>query len=93
MRKVLELNKKRKKLTKALIKLDEKLGKIYIPYWIASFYSELYDKFKGREFLFEDARKILKKTTSVVLSEFYRYGLIKIKENGKDRRKKIYQLK
>lgn len=66
-----------------------------LPKWIMKHYSTLWNKFKNREFRYEDASKALKekKMMSLILSELKKAGWLEVKLDPKDSRKRIYQLK
>ncbi len=65
--------------------------------WLQTRYEALNKAFGDREFIFEDAKKVLekddKKGALVVLSELRKKGYLEAKMDKKDARKKIYKIK
>ncbi|MEE8167887.1 MAG: hypothetical protein V3T58_03320 [Candidatus Hydrothermarchaeales archaeon] len=59
--------------------------------------NRLWNKFKGKDFGYEEASKVLKEKdknlVSVVLSQLRKHGWLIIKLHPKDSRKRIYKLK
>lgn len=68
-----------------------------LPKWLTERYSQLWRKFKEKEFEHDEAVKVLKeekeRLVSVVLSELKKYGWLTIKLHPDDSRKRIYKLK
>jgi hypothetical protein len=68
-----------------------------LPKWAMERYAKLWNKFKDKEFEYEDVVKTLKekneKIISVFLSYLKKYGWLTIKLHPEDSRKRIYQLK
>lgn len=67
-----------------------------LPKWVMRHYATLWNKFKNKEFNYEQACKTIKekdkRILSVILSELKRNDWLKIKLDPKDSRKRIYQL-
>lgn len=66
-----------------------------LPKWIMQRYSKLWNKFKNKEFDYDQASKALNKDKmmSVILSDLKKAGWVEIKLHPKDSRKRIYKLK
>ena len=67
-----------------------------IPAWIQKRYALLWNKFKDKEFTFEQAEKVLKnnqKGINVFLSDLRKAGWLKAGLNSEDNRKRVYKLK
>lgn len=68
-----------------------------LPRWAMERYAKLWNKFKDKEFEYDDTVKVLKerneKIISVFLSYLKKYGWLIIKLHPEDSRKRIYQLK
>jgi len=68
-----------------------------LPRWAMQRYAKLWDRFKSKEFEYEEASDVLKEKdpnlVSVVLSYLRKYGWLTIKLHPVDTRKRIYQLK
>ena len=71
------------------------MSKEVVPAWLVKRYIKLWDKFKDKDFSFEDAKKTLKedyKFLSVVLSEMKKGGWLTLKLDPEDARKRLYRL-
>ena len=71
------------------------MSKEVAPAWLVKRYMKLWDKFKDKEFSFEDAQKTLKEDNnflSVVLSEMKKEGWITLELDPEDARKRLYRL-
>jgi len=67
-----------------------------IPAWIQKRYALLWNKFKDKEFTFEQAEKVLKKNEggiNVFFSDLRKAGWLEVSLNSEDTRKRIYKLK
>lgn len=66
-----------------------------LPKWIQTRYSILWNKFKDREFSFEQAEKTLAKKSgiNVFLSDLRKAGWLDASLSSKDIRKRVYRLK
>lgn len=68
-----------------------------LPKWAMQRYAKLWNRFKHKEFTYEEASNILKEKdsnlVSVILSYLRKYGWLTIKLHPVDTRKRIYQLK
>ena len=62
--------------------------------WIQKRYSLLWNRFKSREFTFEQARKILKTSAgiNVFFSDLRKSGWLEVRLDSKDNRKRVYKL-
>jgi hypothetical protein len=68
----------------------------YLPRWLLLRLVGLYDKFKTKEFSFEDSLTILNddsRVVAIVLSDLNKNGWVDIKHDPNDSRKKLYSLK
>ena len=71
------------------------MSKEVAPAWLVKRYMKLWDKFKDKDFSFEDAKKTLKEDNnflSVVLSEMKKEGWITLELDPEDARKRLYRL-
>ena len=71
------------------------MSKENAPSWLVKRYMKLWDKFKGKDFSFEEAQKTLKedsKFLSVVLSEMKKEGWLTLELDPEDARKRFYKL-
>ena len=71
------------------------MSKEVAPAWLVKRYMKLWDKFKDKDFSFEDAKKMLKednKFLSVVLSEMKKEGWLTLELDPEDARKRLYRL-
>ena len=71
------------------------MSKEVAPAWLVKRYMKLWDKFKDKDFSFEDAKKTLKEDNnflSVVLSEMKREGWLTLELDPEDARKRLYKL-
>ena len=71
------------------------MSKETAPSWLVKRYMKLWDKFKDKDFSFEDAQKTLKednKFLSVVLSEMKKEGWLTLELDPEDARKRLYKL-
>jgi len=68
-----------------------------LPKWIMRRYAKLWNAFSNRNFNFEKASNTLKekdqRIIAIILSELDKYGWINIKQDPKDSRRRLYQLK
>lgn len=67
-----------------------------LPKWIQIRYSTLWNKFKDKEFTFQQAEKVLekyKKGINVFFSDLRKAGWISVQLSEKDTRKRVYKLK
>ena len=66
-----------------------------LPKWIQRRYAILWNKFKDKEFTFDQAEKILKDKSgiNVFFSDLRKAGWIIVFLNEKDTRKRVYRLK
>jgi len=66
-----------------------------LPKWIQKRYAILWNKFKDKEFTFEQAEKVLKDKAgiNVFFSDLRKSGWITVSLSEKDTRKRIYKLK
>ena len=66
-----------------------------IPAWIQKRYALLWNKFKDKEFTFEQAEKVLKDNAgiNVFLSDLRKAGWLEVNLNSDDTRKRVYKLK
>jgi hypothetical protein len=68
-----------------------------MPKWLTRRYAILWKGFKDKSFEFEDAKKLLNedndKRLSVILSDFRKYGWLKVELHPESSRKRIYKLK
>lgn len=66
-----------------------------IPAWIQTRYAVLWNKFKNKQFTFEQAGKVLKdnKGINVFFSDLRKAGWLTVSLNEKDTRKRVYKLK
>jgi type I restriction enzyme M protein len=66
-----------------------------LPKWIQTRYAILWNKFKDKEFTFEDAEKILKDKSGILVffSDLRKAGWLEVTLNFEDARKRIYRLK
>jgi len=68
-----------------------------LPKWLTERYSQLWRKFKEKEFEHDEAVKVLKeekeRLVSVILSELKKHGWLTVKLHPDDSRKRIYKLK
>lgn len=67
-----------------------------IPNWLMRKYSILWNKYKGKEFSYQQAMATLKEDDrvfmSITLSRMKKDGWLKTRTNQKDKRKNIYSL-
>ena len=71
------------------------MSKEVAPAWLVKRYMKLWDKFKDKDFSFEDAKKILKEDNnflSVVLSEMKKEEWLTLELDPEDARKRLYRL-
>ena len=71
------------------------MSKEVAPAWLVKRYMKLWDKFKDKDFSFEDAKKTLKEDNnflSVVLSEMKKEGWLTLELDPEDARKRLYRL-
>ena len=71
------------------------MSKEVAPAWLVKRYMKLWDKFKDKDFSFEDAKKTLKEDNnflSVVLSEMKKEGWLTLELDPEDARKRLYKL-
>jgi len=66
-----------------------------LPKWIQTRYAVLWNKFKDKEFTFEQASKALddNKGINVFFSDLRKAGWITVSLDSKDTRKRLYKLK
>jgi len=66
-----------------------------LPKWIQTRYATLWNKFKEKDFTFEQAEKVLKdnKGINVFFSDLRKAGWLEVNFNEEDTRKRIYKLK
>ena len=71
------------------------MSKEVAPAWLVKRYMKLWDKFKDKDFSFEDAKKTLKEDNnflSVVLSEMKKEEWLTLELDPEDARKRLYRL-
>ena len=71
------------------------MSKEVAPAWLVKRYMKLWDKFKNKDFSFEDAKKTLKEDNnflSVILSEMKKEGWLTLELDPEDARKRLYRL-
>ena len=71
------------------------MSKEVAPAWLVKRYMKLWDKFKDKDFSFEDAKKTLKEDNnflSVILSEMKKEGWLTLELDPEDARKRLYRL-
>ena len=71
------------------------MSKEVAPAWLVKRYMKLWDKFKDKDFSFEDAKKTLKEDNnflSVVLSEMKKEEWLTLELDPEDARKRLYKL-
>ncbi|MGC8483811.1 MAG: hypothetical protein ACP5OE_09240 [Thermodesulfobium sp.] len=71
------------------------MSKEIAPSWLVKRYMKLWNKFKDKDFSFEEAQKTLKednKFLSVVLSEMKKEGWLNLELDPEDARKRLYKL-
>ncbi|TKJ17062.1 hypothetical protein CEE44_00825 [Candidatus Woesearchaeota archaeon B3_Woes] len=66
-----------------------------LPKWIQIRYAILWNKFKDKEFTFEQAKKALKDDAgiNVFFSDLRKAGWLEVNIDDKDSRKRLYKLK
>lgn len=66
-----------------------------LPKWIQERYAILWNKFKDKDFTFEQAEKILKNKAgiNVFFSDLRKAGWMEVSLNENDTRKRVYKLK
>ena len=78
-----------------ILNIQINMSKETTPAWLVKRYMKLWDKFKDKDFSFEDAQKTLKednKFLSVVLSEMKKEGWLTLELDPEDARKRLYKL-
>jgi len=68
----------------------------YLPRWLLRRLIDLYEKFKAKEFSFEDSKTVLNddsRVIAIILSELNKAGWIDIKPDPSSPRKRLYNLK